>query len=142
MVRGVGGSEQGVQGIGPPLLGLGDNPLTFSDALVKCVAWRFHVKCCHCLHAKSSYAVIYERSTKTCSRTWLRRHWTALTLVLLSFQMYRYSVRILVPLRRRPSALPDEHGQRVTGSRSTTDFTETCYRDANPDPEEDRSRDC
>ena len=33
-------------------------------------------------------------------------------------------------VRRRSSALPDEHGQRVTGSRSTTDFTETCYRDA------------
>ena len=49
-VIGVGGWEQGVQGIGPPLLGLGDNPLTLSDALVKCVAWRFHVECCHCLH--------------------------------------------------------------------------------------------
>jgi len=32
MVIGVGGSEQEVQGIGPPLLGLGDNPLIFSSS--------------------------------------------------------------------------------------------------------------
>jgi len=55
---GVGGSEQGLQGIGLPFLGLKDNILTFSDALVKCVAWRLHVECCHYLHAESSYAVI------------------------------------------------------------------------------------
>ena len=33
MVIDVGGSQQGVQGIDPPLLRLGDNPLTFSHAL-------------------------------------------------------------------------------------------------------------
>ena len=75
MVIGVGGSEQGLQPTGyrSPTFRTGDNPLTLSDALVKCVAWRFHFECCHCLHAESS-------------RTWLRHHWTALTLAVKVFK--------------------------------------------------------
>ena len=76
-------------------------------------------------------------------RTWLRRHWTALTLVLLSFQMYyivtRYvfwyhCVDVLLPY------LTSMVNASLAGSRSTTDFTETCYPDATP--EEDGSRHC
>ena len=61
MVMGVRGSEQGVQLAyrgQVPTFRTGDNPPTLSDALVKCVSWRFHVECGHCLHAESSYAVI------------------------------------------------------------------------------------
>ena len=76
-------------------------------------------------------------------RTWLRRHWTALILVLLSFQMYcivtRYvfwyhCVDVLLPY------LTSMVNASLAGSRSTTDFTETCYPDATP--EEDGSRHC
>jgi len=83
MVIDVGGSQQGVQGIDPPLLRLGDNPLTFSHALhgdfmlnvVNVCMLKF--LCCN-----------IRKKYQNLLRTWLRRRWTALTLVLLSVQMY------------------------------------------------------